>query len=430
MHNKNIANAGWIIGCKLIQAILGVIISMLTARYLGPSNFGLTNYAAAVVAFVAPIAALGLSHILVQEIIYSPECEGKILGTSLVMSFVSSVICILGVLAFSFLTTPGDIEAILVCGLYSLLLLSKALENVQYWFQAKLMSKYTAVVSVIAYILISIYKAILLLTKKSVYWFAVANALDHMMIGIVLLVIYERKSDQRLRFSFSWARHLFSRSKFFILSSMMVTIFAQTDKIMLKFLIDESATGIYSAASACASMTSFVFSAIMDSMRPTIVGYKKEASPLYERSLLMLYSIIIYLALAQNLAMTLLAKPIIRILYGSAYDASIPALRIIVWYTPFSYVGSVRHVWMLAEGKERYIWKLNLAGALTNVVLNMALIPIWGINGAALASVLSQMFTNVGLGFLVKTIRYNNHIMMKSLHPRYLVDIVKIVLRK
>lgn len=430
MHNKNIANAGWIIGGKVVQSLLGIVISMLTARYLGPSNFGLINYAAAIVAFIAPVATLGLSHVIVQEIVYSPETEGEILGSSIAMSFVSGVVCIFGVVFFSVITNPDDPEAVFVCGLYSLLLLSKSLELIQYWFQAKLISKYTAIVSVIAYVIISLYKAILLITKQGVYWFAVSNAIDHLVIGITLLAVYNRKCSQKLQFSFACARRLFAKSKYFIVSSMMVTIFAQTDKIMLRFMIDDAATGIYSAASSCVGMTSFVFAAIIDSMRPTIVAHKKKTSPFYEINICRLYSTIIYMALLQSLAMTLLASPIISILYGSAFSASASALRIVVWHTTFSYIGAVRNVWILAEGKQQYLWIINLCGALTNIVLNVFMIRIWGVDGAALASVITQMFTNFIVGLFIKPIRYNNWLILKSLHPRYLTDVAKSVLKR
>ena len=430
IRNKNIANAGWIISCKIIQALLGVVISMLTARYLGPSYFGKINYAAAIVAFVAPIAKLGLSHIVIQEIVYSPESEGKILGSSLIMSVISSIFCILGVVAFSVVMDPNDQETILVCALYSILLLANALEVIQYWFQAKLMSKYTSIVSVIAYVVISLYKTILLLTKQGVYMFAVSNAIDHFLIGIVLLVIYNKKSEQRLSFSWIWAKKILNQSRFFIVSSMMITIFAQTDKIMLKFMIGDEATGLYSAASACAGMTSFVFAAIIDSMRPTILEYKKKNSPLYETSMCRLYSIIIYTALAQSIFMTLLAKPIILILYGNEYMGAIPVLQLVVWYTTFSYIGSVRSVWILAEGKQRYLWIINLSGALTNVLLNAIMIPIWGIAGAAIASVITQLFTNFIIGFIMKPIRNNNFLILKGGHPHYLLDIVKTVISR
>lgn len=430
LKNKNIANAGWIIGCKIIQALLGVVISMLTARYLGPSQFGVINYAAAIVAFVAPIAKLGLTHVIVQEIIYSPDDEGKILGSSMMMSLISSIFCIIGVIAFSIVANMNDKETVIVCSLYSVLLIAQALEYVQYWFQAKLMSKYPSVVAVIVYVLISLYKAILLFMKKDIYWFAISNAMDHLIIGIILLIIYRNKSNQRLKFSLKWSKKLLSQSKYFIIPSMMVTVFAQTDKIMLKFMIDDIATGIYSAASACAGMTSFIFAAIIDSMRPTIIAYKKKDSSSYEMNICRLYSVIICLALAQSLAMTFLAKPVIWILYGKKYFAAISVLRIVVWHTTFSYIGSVRNIWILAEGKQSCLWKINFSGALANIVLNLILIPIWGIEGAAVASVITQVFTNFIIGFVMKPIRYNNTLMIRSFQSKFLIDMVKMLIWK
>lgn len=429
-QNKNIANASWIIGCKIIQSLLGLVISMLTARYLGPSQFGLINYAASVVAFIAPIATLGLGNVIVQEIVYSPDSEGKILGSSIAMSVVSSMLCMIGVIAFSIITNPDDYETVIVCGLYSLVLIAYAIELLQYWFQAKLISKYTAVVSVAAYLIVSLYKAILLFTKQNIYWFAVANAIDYLIIGIVLLVIYRMTCKQKLKFSLAWAKRLFGKSKFFIVSGMMVTIFAQTDKIMLRFMIDDAATGIYSAASFCAGVTSFVFVAIIDSMRPTVIECKKNASPSYEVNICRLYSIIIFLALAQSFVMTLFAKPIIVILYGSEYLDSISVLRIAVWYTTFSYMGSVRNVWMLAEEKQRYLWIINLSGAFTNIVLNVFFIHFWGVEGAALASVITQIFTNFVIGLVLKPIRHNNILIIKSLHPRFLIDTMNSIVKR
>lgn len=430
IRNRNVANAGWIISCKIVQALLGVVISMLTARYLGPSNFGVINYAAAVVAFVAPVAKLGLSHVVIQELVYSPDSEGKILGSSLVMSIISSFLCILGVIAFAMVTNPNENDTILVCALYSILLFSHALEVIQYWFQAKLLSKYVSVVSVIAYVIISLYKAVLLLTRQSVYWFAVSNAIDHLIIGVVLLVIYRKISNHRLRFSWDWAKRIVNQSRFFIVSSMMITIFAQTDKIMLKFMIGDEATGLYSAATACAGMTSFVFAAIIDSMRPTILEHKKNKSPLYEKYTCYLYAIIIYMALAQSVMMTVLAKPVILILYGQEYMRSVLPLQLVVWHTTFSYIGSVRSVWILAEGQQRYLWVLNLSGALTNILLNAAFIPLWGIEGAAIASIITQIFTNYIIGFFIKPIRPNNALIIRSLHPRCLFDIFTLLVSK
>ena len=172
--NRVARNAVWIIGIRVIQAAIAMLINMLTARYLGPSGFGLIMYASSLVAFVLPVMQLGLNNVLVQEIVNRPEEEGKILGTSIILSLSSSVCCIVGVITFAFVANPSEPRTVTVCGLYSLILVFQALDYVEYWYQAKLMSKYTSMISLIAYVIVSGYKVFLLVTGKSVYWFAVS----------------------------------------------------------------------------------------------------------------------------------------------------------------------------------------------------------------------------------------------------------------
>ena len=138
----------------------------------------------------------------------------------------------------------------------------------------------------------------------------------------------------------------------------------------------------------------------------------------YESDISMLYSIITYLALVQCIVMTICAKPIVLVLYGSEYINSIVPLQIAVWFSTFSYYGAVRNIWILAENKQRYLWVINLSGASLNVVLNALLIPILGASGAAIASLITQVFTNVIMGFVIKPIRYNNKLIYMGLNPK------------
>lgn len=428
--NRVVKNASWIIGIQIVKSLLGLVISMLTARFLGPSNFGLINYAASIVAFVTPIMYLGLNGVLVQEIVNTPEKEGEILGTSIFMAFISSILCIGGVISFSTIANHGEKDTIIVCALYSILLIFQSFEMVIYWFQAKLLSKYSSVVSLAAYILVSGYKIYLLATQKSIYWFAVSNALDYMIIALGATVVYKKLGGRPLRFNFNTAKHLFSKSRYYIVSNMMIAIFAQTDRIMLKLMINDAATGYYSAAVACAGMTGFVFTAIIDSFRPLIFDDKKTDEIRYEKDMCRLYGIIIYLSLLQSLVITLFSGLIIKILYGAAYSASINALKLIVWYTTFSYLGSVRNIWILAENRQKYLWIINLSGALANVALNYILIPITGIMGAALASLVTQIFTNVIIGFIIRPIRYSNTLMLRALNPKEMTKAIKALIKR
>ncbi|MCR5295147.1 MAG: flippase [Lachnospiraceae bacterium] len=424
-NNKVVRNASWIIACKIIQAVLGLLISMITARYLGPSNYGLISYAASIVEFVVPIMLLGLYSTLVQEIIEGKDSEGTILGTATAMSFVSSVFCVIGVFIFTFFVNAGEKETISVVMLYSLLLIFQSLELVQCWFQAKYLAKYSSIMMLTAYVVVSGYKIILLITGKDVRWFALSNALDHFVIAAGLYLLYRRLGSDPYKFSLETAGRLFSNSKYYIISGLMVTVFSQTDRVMLKLMRGDAETGYYSAAAASAVLTRFVFAAIIDSARPLILEGKKTSREMFEKNMIRLYSIILYGSFLQSIGMALFADLIIRILYGADYMPAVPALRIVVWYCTFSYIGSVRNIWLLSNNKQRYLWMINLAGALANVLLNLLLIPGYGIIGASTASLITQFFTNVIVGFIFKPIRGNNRLMVRALHPRCVLEILK-----
>ena len=423
-NNKVFQNAKWIIGCKIVQSILQLVIGMLTARYLGPSNYGLIGYASSVVAFTVPIMQLGLRSTLVQEFLDNPKKEGQIIGTSLVMNIVSAVACMISVSIFVLIVNAGETETFIVCLFYSFTLIFQAIEMIQYWFQYKLLSKYPSVAMLCAYFIVSLYKIYLFATAKSVYWFVLSYSLEYAIIGIALIVIYKKSQKQKFSFSFELAKKMFSRSKYYIVSTMMVTIFAHIDHIMIKLMVSETENGFYSAAVTCAGMANFVYAAIIDSARPVILGSKKDSVKKFENNVSKLYSVIIYMGLLESIFFTVFSELIVFVLYGQDYSSTAPMLRIVIWYVAFSYMGTVRNIWILAQEKQKWLWIINLSGALMNIALNAVMIPIWGGCGAALASVLTQFFANVIIGFILKPIRRNNVLLLKGLNPMLLKGLI------
>ena len=102
----------------------------------------------------------------------------------------------------------------------------------------------------------------------------------------------------------------------------------------------------------------------------------------------------------------------------------------LVWNTAFSYIGYIRNIWILGEEKHSELWKINLGGAVASLVLNLLLIPTWGACGAAVASVLVQIFTNVIMGYILKPIRRNNYLILQGLNPKLAVELVKTFLAR
>ena len=73
LQNRIAKNAGWMITGKIIEMVIGLLVSLITARYLGPSNYGLISYGIAFTAFFAPVCTLGINSIIVKEFVDNPE---------------------------------------------------------------------------------------------------------------------------------------------------------------------------------------------------------------------------------------------------------------------------------------------------------------------------------------------------------------------
>lgn len=427
-------NAKWIIGCKIVQSLMQLVIGMLSARYLGSSNYGLIGYAASVVAFAMPLMKLGFDAVFVHELVECPQKEGEIIGTALAFNIGSGILCISGITAFSMVVNHGEPQTIWVCILYSVSILFAALEMVQYWFQYKLLSKYSSLVMLAAYVLVSAYKIFLLATEKSVYWFAFSHSVEYGFIAFLLHYLYKKKGGARLTVSVKRAKKMLRKSKHYILSALMVVIIQNTDHIMITNMAGKEQNGFYSAAITSATVAQFVYVAIMDSFRPLILSLKRENQTEYHKNISRLFGIVGYFGLAQSLVFTLFAPIIIGILYGAEYTPAIPILQIITWQCAFSYMGTVRNIWLLAEQKQKYLPLINLIGALSNVVMNAILIPFLGAFGAAFASFLTQFFTNFVLGFILSPLRESNGLLLRGLNPFFFFkeakNMIRIILKK
>lgn len=416
--NKVVKNAGWIVGGHLTNKLLAFLVGIFTARYLGPSNYGLINYAAAYTSFFASICTLGINSVIVKNFVDHPEEEGTTIGTTLVLRAISSLLSALMIVGIVSIVDREEPLAIVVVALSSIGLLFQIFDTLNYWFQARLQSKYSAIASIVAYMAVSAYKIVLLVLGKSVEWFAVATALDYLVLAVFLLAAYFKNGGTMFRASKAKARELLSSSSSFIISGLMVSVYACTDKLMLKQMLDEAAVGYYSLASSVSTIWVFVLSAIIDSLYPEIVQAFSRDRLQYERKNRQLYAIVFYTAVLVSAVICILADPIVGILYGASYLPAVQPLRIVVWYTAFSYLGVARNAWMVCENRQKYLKYLYISAALINVVLNLILIPLWGASGAAVASLITQMSTTLLLPVLIRPLRPNAKLMLDAVFLR------------
>lgn len=162
-------------------------------------------------------------------------------------------------------------------------------------------------------------------------------------------------------------------------------------------------------------MWTFVLQAIIDSIYPTILKLKGQDEYLYERKNKQLYAITFYISIFVSVLFLLLGDLAIRILYGEAYAPAGLPLKIVTWYTAFSYLGVARNAWIVCEEKQKYLKYLYIVAAIMNVILNFIMIPFWGAAGAASASLITQIFTSIVLPLFIKGMKRNSILMLQAM---------------
>ncbi|MBQ9833924.1 MAG: flippase [Bacilli bacterium] len=395
-NSKIIKNSIWMILATIIQMFISLFLNIFIARYLGANNYGVINYGLSFVNFFASVCTLGLNTIVIKYLVTEKENQGQIIWTCILLRIISSIISIMLILIVIVFLKGYDQLILITTFLQSITLIFDSFSIINLWYQSKLESKYTAVVTFIAYIVMALYKIILLIAKKNVIWFAASHCVSSLVTSILLIILYKKHNGQKFSFSLPKGKELLKQSYHFIISGLMVAVYAQTDKIMIGSMIkDISAVGYYSVATTVVSLWSFIPTAIINSFQPNILETKKVDSNSYEKKLVQLYTIVIYLSILYTLFILVFGRLLVLILYGNEYLPAVVSLKIAIIGCLFSFVGVIREFWLICENKQKYAKWFALIGVITNIVLNFIMIPFLGIEGAAIATTITQIMTGL-----------------------------------
>lgn len=414
LKNRTVQNAGWLIFGKFAQMLISFAVSLLTARYLGPADYGLIHYAAGGVTFFLSVCDLGLHAILVKELLDAPETQGETLGSALALRATSAFLSAAVLILLVWLFDGNEPLTVAVTALYATSLIFQVFDLFSLWFQAGLRSKFSAIASLIAYTVAATYRLLLLARGKNVLWFATVASLESICVGILLVVFYRRSGGKRLHVCAQTALRLLRRGAPFLLPALMVSVYGYADKWMLKHMLGQAEVGYYSTAVRLCGLWGFALNAIIDSAGTSIMQAHADDHARFETYNRRLYALVFYFSTAMSLLLCVFARPIVLLLYGQAYLPSVAPLRVLTWYTAFSYLGVARNIWVVCERRQAHLKWVYCAGALGNVLLNALLIPIWGATGAAFASLVTQILTTVIVPLLLRGTRRNAALMLEA----------------
>jgi PST family polysaccharide transporter len=388
---KILTNTGWLFGDKFLRMGVGLIVGVWVARYLGPEQFGLMNYAIAFVSLFAAVANLGLNGIVVRDLVQDPSGAGITMGTAFTLQALGGL-CAFGLALVAIIyVRPNDALAKLTIALLALLMVVKATDVVRYWFESQIQSKYVVWTENGFFLFFAAIKIGLIVAEASLMAFIWAMFAEGLLVAVGLLGVYALQGGKlsAWRYRFNRAKTLLNDSWPLILSGLAIMVYMRIDQIMLGQMLGDESVGIYSAAVRISEVCYFIPISIAASVFPSIIEAKKTSETNYYQRLQKLYDIMVLLALAVAIPMTFLSNWIVTLLFGTAFQKAGAVLAIHIWAGVFVFLGVASGKWYLVENLQRISLYRTLLGAFTNIILNLILIPNYGAFGAAIATVVS-----------------------------------------
>lgn len=160
---------------------------------------------------------------------------------------------------------------------------------------------------------------------------------------------------------------------------------------MIKEMLSNASVGLYSAAVRVFELSYIVPSIICASFFPAIINAKKVNISSYYNRLRNLSFLLLFFSIVLALVISIFSGLIVKLLFGPEYLGSIIALKIGVWSVVGIAIGAVVGQYLIAENYVKIYFYITLFGAIINIGLNYLMIPVYGIAGAAIASVFSYL---------------------------------------
>ena len=274
-----VRNTAWLFADRVVRLGFGLFVGVWVARYLGPAQFGVLSYANAYVALFSAIAALGLDSVVVRNIVRDPSRREEILGTAFFLKLIGAAATVVLAAGTILLVRPGDTVSQIVVGIIALGTIFQAFDAIDFWFQSQILSKYTVCAKNSAFLVISLVKIALILSKASVISFAAAG-LAEIALGSMGLIMVYRMNGHRLkewRFRRDTAKEMLADSWPLVLSGIVVMIYIRIDQVMIGNILGIAEVGIYSVAVNLTEVWYFIPMAITSSVLPAIIDSKRRS---------------------------------------------------------------------------------------------------------------------------------------------------------
>ncbi len=373
---------------NIFSKVILFAFNTIAARYYGSDAFGIYNYAVSVVSYFIMFANMGIQGYAVYELSKqldnSEELFCEVVSSEIFLGVLSSLALICYTVIF-----PVNATMVLIVG--STILISAL--DIAWFFQARQETHYVAL-QIASYSLVSI----VLLSIVVVMNYKETNALP-IIVSFSQLISYIftwftifKRIKIKFKFTLKNLMGNIKKGLPFLFSGIFAAINCNIDIIFLTMITDNHVVGVYSAIYKIINLIIMIVGYIVSPAFPEMIHLYTEnnleelnnlTKKLWQPLCLIIFPVVV--------GGVILNEKLIILLFGNDYYGGGVAIKLLLLYCLIFYFRELYGYTLTMIGKQSIYMKIVFASCVINITCNLILIPKFGINGAAFATLISEV---------------------------------------
>lgn len=402
MDKKMAENALFNIFYKLLNVLFPLITSAYVSRILLSEGIGRVDYARNLATIFVFIAALGIPAYGTKVIASSSrfsnqEDVNKSFSELLIMLAISSSICFLIYVVLVAVVDKYSKEFLLYLATGLQILLVSI--NIDWLYQGKEAYKYITYRSFIVKICSIICILIFVRTKDDYIIYALITTLA-IAGNNAFNIFHARKFAKFTTKGLNISRHLVP-VVILLLSTIAGELYSKVDILMIGHFCSENNVGYYSNSIKVINTVLTAVTAITAVYLPRLSSLAADNKERFAELAREGLDIILFITIPCCTGLILVSDSFVCLIFGENFANASKALSILCPLIIIKGVGDlINYQVIISVGREKYFLITTTLAAIINILLNYYLIPLYQQNGAAIASVISELVVNVGMLFI------------------------------
>lgn len=389
---KYLSNIKWLFSDTFIRMFVTFFMSVIIARYMGVENFGLYSYLLAIFSILVVLSNLGLNGIVVKELVLTEKPE-EILGSALFLQRLASFIISLAMLFWLFNYNDKDSELLLICLFMLPTLLIQSSNIYKYWFEYQVKSKFSVIAQNFSLVLGVLLKLLVIFLNMDYKYLVAIVVLEQVVMVGMVTYFFKSQTDLKLKMKKDICLDLLSKSWPLAISGLAFILYIRIDQIMIGEMLGVSQVGIFSVALKFVEVSFFIPVILMSTFMPLLVSLREKSIDNYNAKMQSLYDIVSILGFSIILFIIIFGDLLIKYTFGMDYFDAILQLKIYSIVCLFYFLNSVSGRWYINENLQKVALFRNVLGLILAIILNILLIPEYGLTGASVSTVVSYIFS-------------------------------------